>query len=65
MAGYFRVLFFDSLLVSLLCCLVGLRPEVRCRVGLGVWLGLNSFLQQGQVYKHEIHMSNRVRILVF
>jgi hypothetical protein len=29
MAGYFRVLFFASLLVALLCCLVGLelRPS--------------------------------------
>jgi hypothetical protein len=27
MAGYFKVLFFASLLVALSCCLVGLRPS--------------------------------------
>jgi hypothetical protein len=38
---------------------------VRCRAGLGGWLGLNSFIQTRQVYTYEIHMGNRVRIIAF
>jgi hypothetical protein len=36
---------------------------VRCRAGLGGRLGLNSFIQTGQVYTYEIPMGNRVRII--
>jgi hypothetical protein len=36
---------------------------VRCRAGLGVRLGLNSFIQTRQVYTYEIPMGNRVRII--
>jgi hypothetical protein len=35
-AYFFRVLFFASLLVSLLCCLVGLGPEAWCVAVLGL-----------------------------
>jgi hypothetical protein len=66
MTGYFRVLFFASLLVALPCCLIGLGPRVWCAVVLGCgWLGLNSFIQTRQVYTYEIPMSNRVRIIAF
>jgi hypothetical protein len=36
---------------------------VRCRAGLGGRLGLNSFIQIGQVYTYEIPMGNRVQII--
>jgi hypothetical protein len=36
---------------------------VRCRAGLGGWVGLTSFIQTRQVYMYEIHMGNRVRII--
>jgi hypothetical protein len=39
MAGYFRVLFFASLLVALSCCLVGLGPEAWCAAVLGLVAG--------------------------
>jgi hypothetical protein len=60
MAGYFRVLFFTSLLVALLARTWG---RVRCCAGLGGRLGLNSFIQTRQVYTYEIPMGNRVRII--
>jgi hypothetical protein len=39
MAGYFRILFFASLLVALSYCLVGLEPEAWCAVVLGLVAG--------------------------
>jgi hypothetical protein len=44
MAGYFRVLFFASLLVALPCCLVGL--------GLGAWCAAVLGLVAGSVSTH-------------
>jgi hypothetical protein len=38
---------------------------VCCRARLGGRLGLNSFIQTRQVYKYEIPMGNRVRIIAF
>jgi hypothetical protein len=38
---------------------------VRCRAGLGGRLGLNSFIQTGQIYTYEIPMGNRVQIIAF
>jgi hypothetical protein len=49
MVGYFRVLFFASLLVALLFCLVGLGPEAWCAVVLGLVAGSAST----HSYKHE------------
>jgi hypothetical protein len=36
---------------------------VRYRAGLGGRLGLNSFIQTGQIYTYEIPMGNQVRII--
>jgi hypothetical protein len=49
MASYFRVLFFASLLVVLLCCLVGLGPEAWCDVVLGLVTSSTST----HLYKHD------------
>jgi hypothetical protein len=49
MVGYFRVLFFASLLVALLFCLVGLGPEAWCAVVLGLVAGSAST----HSYKHD------------
>jgi hypothetical protein len=39
MAGYFRGLFFASLLVALSCCLVGIGPGAWCAAMLGLVVG--------------------------
>jgi hypothetical protein len=49
MAGYFRVLFFASLLVALSCCLVGLGPRAWCATMLGLVAGSTST----HSYKHD------------
>jgi hypothetical protein len=49
MAGYFRVLFFASLLVALPFCLVGLGPEAWCVAVLGLVAGSAST----HSYKHD------------
>jgi hypothetical protein len=49
MAGYFRVLFFASLLVVLSCCLVGLGPGAWCAAVLGLVAGSASI----HSYKHD------------
>jgi hypothetical protein len=46
---YFRVLFVASLLVALLCCLVGLGPGAWCAVVLGLVAGSAST----HSYKHD------------
>jgi hypothetical protein len=64
MAGYFRVLFFASLLVALSCCLVGLGPgALSCWAWWSARLDLNSFIQTRQVYTYETPMCNRIWII--
>jgi hypothetical protein len=49
MAGYFRVLFFASLLVALSCCFVRLGPRAWCAAVLGLVAGSTST----HSYKHD------------
>jgi hypothetical protein len=63
MAGYFRVLYFAGLHVALLGQDLG-SGALPC-AGLGGRLGLNLFIQKGQVYTYEILMGNRVWIIAF
>jgi hypothetical protein len=49
MTGYFRVLFFASLLVVLPCCLIGLGHGAWCVVVLGLVVGSVST----HSYKHD------------
>jgi hypothetical protein len=50
MTGYFRVLFFASLLVALPCCLIGLGPGAWCAAVLGLVVGSAST----HSYKHDM-----------
>jgi hypothetical protein len=49
MTGYFRLLFFASLLVALSCCLIELGPRAWCTVVMGLVVGSAST----HSYKHD------------